>query len=128
MKRDVRVRASVGERRHIWRQSLARVGQHRAGLRASCACSTTHPSGVTRRFGVRPSALRYYERIGVIPRAERVNGQRRYDRATLSRLAAVSVAKQAGFTLREIRALLADFTPSKPPRGRWRKLASSKLR
>ncbi len=83
---------------------------------------------VARRFGVRPSALRYYERIGLLPPAERVNGQRRYDRTTLSRLVAVNVAKHAGFTLREIRALLSDFTPSKPPRARWRKLASSKLR
>lgn len=46
---------------------------------------------VARRAGVRPSTLRYYERIGVLPSPERSNGRRRYDgevlREVLDRLA-----------------------------------------
>ena len=67
---------------------------------------------VARRLGVRPSALRYYERIGLLPPIERVNGQRRYGPAILSRLTVIDVAKQAGFTMREIRVLLSGFSPA----------------
>ena len=83
---------------------------------------------VARRLGVRPSALRYYERIGLLPPIERVNGQRRYGPAILSRLTVIDVAKQAGFTMREIRVLLSGFSPSHPPPAHWRKLAALKLR
>jgi MerR family redox-sensitive transcriptional activator SoxR len=83
---------------------------------------------VAGRLGVRPSALRYYERIGVLPPIERVNGQRRYGPAVLSTLAVIDVAKRAGFTMREIRGLLSGFSPSRPPPAHWRKLAALKLR
>ena len=50
---------------------------------------------VASRAGVRPSALRYYERIGLLPTPERENGQRRYDgevlREVLDRLAVVDL-------------------------------------
>jgi MerR family transcriptional regulator, redox-sensitive transcriptional activator SoxR len=69
---------------------------------------------VASRAGVRPSALRYYERIGLLPTPERENGQRRYDgevlREVLDRLAVVRVAQQAGFTISEIRPLLDGFS------------------
>jgi MerR family transcriptional regulator, redox-sensitive transcriptional activator SoxR len=58
---------------------------------------------VARRPGVRPSALRYYESIGVLPTPQRENGRRRYDgevlRDVLDRLTVVRVAQQAGFTI-----------------------------
>jgi MerR family redox-sensitive transcriptional activator SoxR len=69
---------------------------------------------VASRAGVRPSALRYYERIGLLPTPERENGQRPYDgevlREVLDRLAVVRVAQQAGFTISEIRTLLDEFS------------------
>lgn len=61
---------------------------------------------VARRAGVNPSAIRYYERVGVLPAPARVSGQRRYTAETVRRLGAIDVAKQAGFTLEETRALL----------------------
>ena len=86
---------------------------------------------VARRAGVRPSALRYYEGIGLLPRPERTNGQRRYDgevlREVLERLAVVRVAQQAGFTITEIGVLLDGFSEDTPPSERWRVLASEKL-
>ena len=82
---------------------------------------------VAGRLGVRPSALRYYERIGLLPPIERVHGQRRYGPAILSRLAVIDVAKQAGFTMREIGVLLSGFSPSSAPPAHWRKLAAQKL-
>ena len=86
---------------------------------------------VARRVGVRPSALRYYEGIGLLPRPERANGRRRYDgevlRDVLDRLAVVRVAQQAGFTITEIGVLLDGFSEDTPPSERWRVLAREKL-
>ena len=86
---------------------------------------------VARRAGVRPSTLRYYESIGVLPTPERENGRRRYDsevlREVLDRLAVVRVAQQAGFTISEIRMLLNGFSEDTPPSERWRVLAREKL-
>jgi MerR family redox-sensitive transcriptional activator SoxR len=86
---------------------------------------------VAQRAGVRPSTLRYYESIGVLPTPERENGRRRYDgevlREVLDRLAVVRVAQQAGFTISEIRMLLDGFSEDTPPSERWRVLAREKL-
>lgn len=86
---------------------------------------------VARRAGVRPSTLRYYERIGVLPSPERSNGRRLYDgevlREVLDRLAVVGVAQQAGFAISEIRTLLDGFSEDTPPSERWRVLAREKL-
>src|SRR5215203_3264259 len=74
---------------------------------------------VARRAGVKPSALRYYEGVGLLPPPERANGRRRYDgevlRKVLDRLAVVRVAQQAGFTISEIRTLLDGFSEDTPP-------------
>jgi len=86
---------------------------------------------VARRAGVRPSKLRYYEGIGMVPSPERANGRRRYDaevlREVLDRLAIVRVAQQAGFTISEVRTLLDGFSEDTPPSERWRVLAREKL-
>ena len=86
---------------------------------------------VARWAGVKPSALRYYEGIGLLPQPERANGQRRYEgavlREVLDRLAVVQVAQQAGFTITEIGVLLDGFSEDTPPSERWRVLAREKL-
>lgn len=82
---------------------------------------------VASRAGLNPSALRYYERVGLIPRALRVSGQRRYSPDILNRLALVRMAQEAGFTLAEIRVLVSGFPEDTPPAERWQELASRKL-
>jgi len=86
---------------------------------------------VARSTGVKPSALRYYESVGLLPMPERANGRRRYDgalvREVLNRLAVVRVAQQAGFTISEIGTLLDGFSEDTPPSERWRILAQDKL-
>lgn len=62
---------------------------------------------LAQRAGASASAIRYYERIGVLPPPEREYGQRRYDDAAVRRLQVIDVAKRAGFTLDEIRVILA---------------------
>ena len=82
---------------------------------------------VARRAGIRPSALRYYESVGLLPAPRRVGGQRRYGAAVLDQLAVIRLAQQAGFTVVEIRTLLHGFTADTPPPARWRALAERKL-
>ncbi len=84
-------------------------------------------SDVARQVGLRPSAIRYYEQIGVLPRPQRASGQRRYDDAALYRLATLQRARQIGFTLDEIRKLFFGFRNGTPPSERWRKLSQQKL-
>jgi MerR family transcriptional regulator, redox-sensitive transcriptional activator SoxR len=84
-------------------------------------------SQIAQRFGVRASAIRYYEQIGILEPARRVSGQRRYDEAALYRLAVVRKAQQAGFTLDEVRQLFFGFSVATPVSKRWKRLAERKL-
>jgi MerR family redox-sensitive transcriptional activator SoxR len=84
-------------------------------------------SQVARQVRLRPSAIRYYERIGLLPRAERLSGQRRYDPAVLYRLAIIQRARQLGFTLTEIRHLFFGFRDLTRASERWRTLSQRKL-
>ena len=77
--------------------------------------------------GTQASTLRYYESFGIMPQARRVSGQRRYSQDDLKYLAIIQVAKEAGFTLAEIRTLLTGFSDEVVPSARWKKLAREKL-
>ena len=57
---------------------------------------------VAHRSGVAPSAIRYYESLGLIPAPPRLHGERRYPDEVFASLAFIAVAQAAGFTLREI--------------------------
>jgi MerR family transcriptional regulator, redox-sensitive transcriptional activator SoxR len=82
---------------------------------------------VARRAGVRSSAIRYYERIGLLPAAERVAGRRRYDGEVLRRLEIIALARRMGLTLAETRTLIWGFPAGTPPAERWGELARTKL-
>lgn len=72
-------------------------------------------SEVADRSGFAPSALRFYERRGLI-RAERTEGnQRRYDRAVLRRLAFIAAARHVGLTLEEVGEALALLPDERTP-------------
>ncbi len=84
-------------------------------------------SQVARQIGLQPSAIRYYEQIGLLPPAQRMSGQRRYDLTVLYRLAIIQRARQLGFTLTEIRQLFFGFRDSTRASERWRTLSQRKL-
>jgi len=84
-------------------------------------------SEVARQVGLRPSAIRYYEQIGILPPAQRSSGQRRYDNTILYRLAVVQRAQQMGFTLEEIQQLFFGFGKTTSASVRWKKLSQRKL-
>jgi MerR family redox-sensitive transcriptional activator SoxR len=82
---------------------------------------------VARHAGIRTSALRYYESVGLLPAPRRVNGRRRYDTATLPRIALIQRAQQMGLTLAEIRALCIGLDNAVPLSTLWHTLAERKL-
>lgn len=62
---------------------------------------------LSKRTGVNIETIRYYERIGLMPRPPRTSGGHRvYDRTHLKRLGFIRRSRELGFSLEEIRALL----------------------
>jgi DNA-binding transcriptional MerR regulator len=82
---------------------------------------------VAEQAGRRPSAIRYYEQIGLLPPPDRVSGRRVYGPDTLRTLAVIETGQRAGLTLDEIRALLAATPDDQAAIERLRELAVRKL-
>jgi MerR family mercuric resistance operon transcriptional regulator len=62
---------------------------------------------MSRKTGVNIETIRYYERIGVMPRPVRTEGgHRAYNQDQLKRLAFIKRSRELGFSLAEVRALL----------------------
>ena len=81
---------------------------------------------LSRRSGVSQSALRFYERQGLIAARRTSGNQRRYPRVTLRRVALVQAGKAAGIPLERIHDALATLPPDKTPTKRdWQRLSSS---
>ena len=80
---------------------------------------------LARRTGLASSALRYYERVGLLSPTLRAGGRGHYRPSSAERVALIQLCQDAGFTLGEIRALLAAGSRRGRP---WARLAEAKLR
>src|SRR5262249_26860734 len=81
---------------------------------------------VATRTGVAPSALRFYEREGLIASERSDGGQRRFNREVLRRVAFIRVAQRVGLTLDEIRDPLASLPRAHAPtKADWARLSRS---
>jgi len=78
--------------------------------------------------GIRPSAIRYYERLGLLPSPPRRSGRRDYDPDAVAQLAVVQFALSTGFSLRDTKRLVRGFSNGTPAASRWRELAAGKAR
>lgn len=83
---------------------------------------------LARETGVAASAIRYYERLGLLPAPERASGQRRYPSDAHNRLLLIRFASEMGFTLGEIRVFLSGLRDNGPVGPRWKSLAKRKIR
>ena len=80
---------------------------------------------LARRTGLASSALRYYERAGLLSPTARAGGRRHYGSSSADRVALIQLCQDAGFTLREIRGLVTAWSR----RSRlWTAHAKAKLR
>jgi MerR family transcriptional regulator, redox-sensitive transcriptional activator SoxR len=77
------------------------------------------------RSGVSRSALRFYEREGLIAARRTEGNQRRYPSVTLRRVALVQAGKAAGIPLDRIRAALETLPDEKPTKRDWERLSRS---
>jgi MerR family redox-sensitive transcriptional activator SoxR len=82
---------------------------------------------IAEKAGASVSAIRFYEREGLLPEAERVSGQRRFTEETVQRLGIIDVAKQAGFSLEEVGVLLTSIDEGAPAHEQLQALAARKL-
>jgi DNA-binding transcriptional MerR regulator len=82
---------------------------------------------LSRRAGLNTSAIRFYEKTGVLESPHRASGQRRYPDEALDRVLLVRFASEMGFTLSEIRVFLRGLRNDVPVGPRWRKLALRKI-
>src|SRR2546430_13021999 len=82
---------------------------------------------VAREAGLSASALRYYERAGLLPAPPRRSRQRRYTEAVFGRISLIRLTLEAGFTIGETRLFLPRFSQRTPPAARWRALAAPNL-
>ncbi len=82
---------------------------------------------LARNAGLNASAIRYYEKVGLLDPASRLNGQRRYPVEALDRLLLIRFAAEMDFTLDEIKLFLKGLRTKAPVGPRWKKLAHRKL-
>ena len=79
---------------------------------------------IARRSGFAGSAVRYYERLGLVSAIRTAGGQRRFERSTLRRLAFIRAARNIGLSLDEIVAALASLPAGRTPtRADWSRLS-----
>jgi MerR family transcriptional regulator, redox-sensitive transcriptional activator SoxR len=82
---------------------------------------------VARQAGIAPSALRYYEKAGLLPAPVRLSKRRQYDQQILGRIRIILLARDAGFTVSETLMFLSAFPLGATPAARWRAMAEHKL-
>jgi len=82
---------------------------------------------VARRAGIRPSAIRYYESIGLLPEPERISGRRRYPTKIVRTLSIISAAQRAGLSLDDVGELLRASDANGGVSERLRTIAQRKL-
>lgn len=81
---------------------------------------------VAARSGFAASAVRFYERRGLIAARRTEGGQRRFDRQVLRRLAFIAAARHLGLSLEEIGDALASLPDERTPtRADWMRISSS---
>jgi MerR family transcriptional regulator, redox-sensitive transcriptional activator SoxR len=82
---------------------------------------------LARSANLTASAIRYYEKCGLLPAPQRLGGQRRYPSDALDRVLLIRFASDMGFTLAEIKLFLGGLRDNTPVGPRWKKLAARKL-
>lgn len=82
---------------------------------------------LAKRVGLNASAIRYYEKTGLLSLPHRVGGQRRYSDDALDRILLIRFAREMGFSLTETKVFLSGLRSGVPVGPRWRKLARYKI-
>lgn len=80
------------------------------------------------RTGVNASAIRYYEKLSLVPAPYRASGQRRYTDEAIYRVLLIRFAREMDFSVEEIKIFLSGLSDKAPVGKRWKRLAHSKIK
>ena len=80
------------------------------------------------RARIRPSAIRYYEKAGILQPPHRIGGQRHYSADALDHVLLIRFAADMDFSLAEIKLFLSGLRSKAPVGPRWKKLADIKIK
>jgi MerR family transcriptional regulator, redox-sensitive transcriptional activator SoxR len=76
------------------------------------------------RSGFATSAIRFYDKLGLIAASRTSGGQRRFERSMLRRLAFIRAARNVGLSLDEVAAALSTLPGNRTPnRADWTRLS-----
>ena len=81
---------------------------------------------LARQTGLRPSAIRYYESVGLLPAPERRGSHRVYGADAVERLRLLKAGQALGFTLPEVAVVLRSLGKASVS-VEWRRLAARKI-
>ncbi len=81
---------------------------------------------VAENLSIAASRIRYYESEGLLGEIPRVSARRDFDAETIVALDFIMLAQSAGFSVGEIKILLASYNQNSDPKTMWRRLAQSK--
>jgi MerR family transcriptional regulator, redox-sensitive transcriptional activator SoxR len=82
---------------------------------------------LAKRAGLNASAIRYYEKMGLLYPPHRISGQRRYSEDALDRVLLIRFASEMGFSLTETKIFMYGLKSNAPVGSRWKKLARRKI-
>jgi DNA-binding transcriptional MerR regulator len=80
------------------------------------------------RTGVNASAIRYYEKLSLVPAPYRASGQRCYTDEAIYRVLLIRFAREMDFSLEEIKIFLSGLTDKAPVGKRWKGSLNQKLK
>jgi MerR family redox-sensitive transcriptional activator SoxR len=80
------------------------------------------------RTGLNASAIRYYEKLGLVPAPYRASGQRRFTDEAIYHVLLIRFARDMDFSLQEIKVFLSGLSDKAPVGKHWKKLAHSKIK
>ena len=83
---------------------------------------------IARRTGLAVSAIRFYEDKGLLRSVRSASGHRRFARADIRRISFIRIAQGLGFTLPQIREVLASLPDARTPTARDWALISQQFR
>src|SRR5256885_17060422 len=82
---------------------------------------------LAKRVNLNASAIRYYEKLGLLHAPARTSGQRRYSTESIDRGLLIRFAGEMGFSLPEIKVFLSAIRETAPDDPRWKTLAARKI-
>lgn len=81
---------------------------------------------IAQKLDIPASTIRYYEKIGLLKKQQRISGNRVFDQQALSSLRFIQLAQNTGFSIEEMKVLLDSAAHSSPSSTEWKEIVQTK--